>query len=88
MPAANAPNVAKAKSSRVTPPTAVRAGKKAATGENRFRGRRPFYARGHRPFYARPDKRGSVLLVLLVLLELLVFLELLAQPRSPLTSKL
>ena len=42
-------------------------------------------SRGHRPFYARPDKRGSVLLVLLELLEKL---EPLAQPRSPLTSNL
>ena len=42
---------------------------------------------GHRPFFARPDKRGSVLLVLLVslvfleVLVLLEFLELLVQPR-------
>ena len=88
VPAANVPSVVKAKSSRVTPPTAAPAGKKAATGESRFRGHRPFSARGHRPFFARPDKRGSVprrasllvflgVLVFLVLLELLVFLELL-----------
>lgn len=86
VPVANVPSVVKAKSSRVTPPTAALAGKKDATGESHFRGHRPFSARGHRPFYARPDKRGSVLLVSLVLLELLVFLEFLVQPRSPLTS--
>ena len=78
VPAANVPSVVKAKSSRVTPPTAALAGKKAATGESRFRGRRPFFA--------RPDKRGSVprrasLLVFLGVLVFLVLLELLAQPR-------
>ena len=83
VPAANVRNVAKAKSSRATLPTAAPAGKKAATGESHFRGHRPFSARGHRPFFARPDKRGSVprrasLLGVLVFLGLL---ELLAQPR-------
>ena len=80
VPAANVLSVAKEKSSRVTPPTAAPAGKKAATGESHFRGHRPFSARGHRPFFARPDKRGSVPRRA-SLLGVLVFLELLAQPR-------